>query len=331
MTERGDLKLSLFLSAQLDPAAPLVPQCRELEEQARLAEQLGFHGVFLPHHHLAGVPYLQSVPLLGFLAASTRRLRLGTSVFLLPLRNPVALAEEIATLDVLSGGRIVFGVGLGYRQTEWDAFSVPRAERVARFTESIDVMRRLWTGDAVTHAGAFGALAGARISVPPIQPGGPPLWFGAYGEPAVRRAARLADAWIGSSSVTKAEFRGLRATFLEARRAAGKAVPAEQPLLRETCVAPTREAALATVRRHLGAKLAAYGEWGKATMSVDAAIAECAIVGTPTDAARQMQAWHDELGVNHLLLRVQWPGMPQADVLRTIRLLGEEVLERLCA
>ncbi len=325
------MKHSLYLGVQLDPAAPLAPQCRDLVEQVTLAEALGFDSVFVAHHHLAGVPYLQSIPLLAFLAASTRRLRLGTAVFLLPLRHPVAVAEELATLDVLSGGRVVFGVGLGYRREEWDAFGVPTGERAKRFAESIDVIRRLWAGEAVTYAGAFGVLDAARLSVRPSQPGGPPLWIGAYTEPAIRRAAELGDAWIGSSSFTRAAFRRGRAVLADARRALGKPMPAEQPLLREACVASSREAALATLRRHLGAKLAAYEHWGKERLDLEEAIAECAIAGTPAEAARQARAWEADEGVNHLILRVQWPGMPHAEVLRTIRLLGEEVFAPSCA
>lgn len=324
------MKLSLFLSAQLDLARPLAPQFGELREQVTLAERLGFEGVFVSHHHIAGVPYLQSIPLLGYLAACTRRLRLGTSVFLLPLRNPVALAEEIATLDVMSGGRVTLGVGQGYRPEEWDAFGVPHAERGRRFQESIEVMRRLWSGEAVTHSGHFGVLKDARLGVLPVQPGGPPVWIGAYTERAIRRAAAVGDALIGSSTFSQAQLRDCRTLLAAACRAAGRPVPAEFPVLREAAVAATREAALATLRTHLAVKLAAYERWAKKAMDLERAIAECSIAGTPEEAARQIRDYEENVGASHLILRVQWPGMPPAEVLRTIQLLGDEVLAPSC-
>jgi alkanesulfonate monooxygenase SsuD/methylene tetrahydromethanopterin reductase-like flavin-dependent oxidoreductase (luciferase family) len=320
------MKFSLFLSAQLEPERPRAPQFAELVEQVQLAEELGFTGVFLPHHHIAGVPYLQPMPLLGYLAGKTRRLQLGTSVLLLPLRNPVAIAEEVATLDVMSGGRITLGVGQGYRPEEWDAFGVPHAQRGERFQESIEVIRRLWAGDTVTHRGHFGALDGAALSILPLQPGGPPVWIGAYTERGIQRAAVVGDALIGSSTFDRNALARAHGRFVDVRRSSGRPAPTEFPVLRETSIAPTREAAIAALRSHLAVKLAAYERWARRAMDLERSIANCSIAGTPAEAVRQIGEY-EELGVTHLILRVQWPGMPHAEVVRTIRLLGEEVLD----
>jgi alkanesulfonate monooxygenase SsuD/methylene tetrahydromethanopterin reductase-like flavin-dependent oxidoreductase (luciferase family) len=323
------MKLSLFLSSQLDPGQPLAPQFAELVAQVQLAEELGFTGAFLPHHHLAGVPFLQPMPLLGYLAGQTRRLQLGTSVLLLPLRNPVAIAEEVATLDVMSGGRITLGVGQGYRPEEWDAFGVPHAQRGERFQESIEVIRRLWAGDTVTHRGHFGALDGAALSILPLQNGGPPVWIGAYTERGIRRAGAVGDALIGSSTFDRNALAQAQARFVDACCAWGRPAPTEFPVLRETSVAPTREAAIAALRSHLAVKLAAYARWARKPMDLERSIADCAIAGTPAEAARQIRDY-EALGVTHLILRVQWPGMPHAEVVRTIRLLGDAVLAPAC-
>jgi probable F420-dependent oxidoreductase len=323
------MKLSLFLGGQLDRGPTFGRQLEELAQQVECAERLGFDTVFLPHHHIAGVPYLQPIPFLGFLAARTSRIRLGTAVLLLPLRHPVALAEELATLDIMSGGRITLGVGQGYREEELHAFAVPPAERGQRLEESIGVMRRLWSGESITVSSHFGTLKAAPAALPPVQPGGPPIWIGANGPRAIERAARVGDAWIGSSSLPRRDLPATLDRFRAARRAAGKPPVAEYPVLREASVASTRGAARATLEQHLGAKIAAYARWGRARPDVEETIAECAIVGTPADAAAQIRGYHEDLGINHLILRVQWPGLAQDTALETIRRLGDDVVATL--
>jgi probable F420-dependent oxidoreductase len=320
------MKFSLFLSAQLDPGAGFGLQIEQLAQQVECAERVGFDTVFLPHHHLAGVPYLQPIPLLGFLAARTSRIRLGTGVLLLPLRHPVALAEEIATLDIVSGGRITVGVGQGYRQEELDAFAVPPSARGQWLEESVGVMRRLWSGQPVTISSHFGTLKEASGSLSPVQSGGPPIWIGANGARAIERAARIGDAWIGSSSLPRRELPAALDRFRAARRATGRPDVVEYPVLREASVAPARDAARATLERYLGVKIAAYARWGRARPGVEETIAECAIVGTPSEATAQIRDYQDGLGVNHLILRVHWPGLGQDVALETIRRLGEDVI-----
>jgi alkanesulfonate monooxygenase SsuD/methylene tetrahydromethanopterin reductase-like flavin-dependent oxidoreductase (luciferase family) len=121
---------------------------------------------------------------------------IGPNILILPPLNPMHVAEEAATLDVLTGGNYILGVGLGYRQPEFDAFSIPLAERAPRFNEAIALMRRLWTEERVSHKGRFYTVNDAGIGAKPVRPGGPPLYIAAQADVSVRRAARIGDAWL---------------------------------------------------------------------------------------------------------------------------------------
>ncbi len=172
------MQLGLFLNTQWrDTERVSVP---DLIEQTRAARDRGFASLWLPHHYLVQpMQMLQPMPLLGRLIPESGRMTLGMDILLLPLLNPVAVAEEWATLDVLSEGRAVLGVGLGYRTEEFTAFGVPIAERAARTAESIRLIRRLWSEDSVSFEGKFYRVENAGLSLRPAQAGGIPIWLAA--------------------------------------------------------------------------------------------------------------------------------------------------------
>ena len=132
---------------------------------------------------------------------------IGPNILILPPLNPVHVAEEAATLDVLTGGNYILGVGLGYRQPEFDAFGISLSERAPRFNESIALMRRPWTEDRVTHKSRFYTVNDAGISVKPVRAGGPPLYIAGQAEVSVRRAARIGDAWLIVNTAGSARWR----------------------------------------------------------------------------------------------------------------------------
>jgi probable F420-dependent oxidoreductase len=136
--------------------------------------------------------------LLSAAAGATRRVRLLTSILVLPYHDPVLLANQTASLDVLSGGRFVLGVGAGWNTAEFDALGVPASERGARTDEHLEVLRELWRGAAVTFDGRFTRLYGARIGTAPRTPGGPPVWVGGSSDAALRRALRRGAGWHGT-------------------------------------------------------------------------------------------------------------------------------------
>ena len=157
------------------------------------AEALGYYSTFLVEHHFTGFGQVSaSLNLLTWLGARTSRLRLGTAVLVLPWHNPVLLAEQAATLDLLSGGRLDFGVGKGYRWNEFAGFCVPMEEADARFDECLAVLVKAWTADApFSHAGRYWRFDDIVVEPPTAQRPHPPIWMGAGGEESVRRVAAL--------------------------------------------------------------------------------------------------------------------------------------------
>jgi probable F420-dependent oxidoreductase len=155
------------------------------------AEALGFHSVFVVEHHFTGVGQVSaSLNLLSFLAARTSRIRLGTAVVVLPWHNPALLAEQVATLDLLSGGRFDFGVGKGYRESEFAGFAIPAREAGERFDEAMDFLRAAWRGrERFSHHGKYWNFENVVIEPRPVQQPHPPFWLGAGSRGSIERAA----------------------------------------------------------------------------------------------------------------------------------------------
>ena len=148
------MKVGMFINTQFPEGDNVAARVPELVEQVRLARECGFSSLLFPHHYLtAPLQMLQIAPLMGYLLREAQGMTIGGNILLLPLLNPVHVAEEAATMDVLTGGKFVLGVGLGYRVGEFDAFGISLRHRAPRFAESIALMRRLWTHDRVTFQG----------------------------------------------------------------------------------------------------------------------------------------------------------------------------------
>ena len=179
--------------------------------------------MWLLNHFLGNMQTLQPLPTLAALAEHAGDMRLGTNMFILPLRHPVAVAEEFATLDQITGGRAIAGFGLGYRSNEFDSFGISMDDRVARYEESVAVLRGLWADEPFTFEGEHFTIRGQRIGIPPVQPGGPPIWVGAGVHRAgARRAARLGDAWIVPPHAEPEKLRTILAYYREQRLALGR-------------------------------------------------------------------------------------------------------------
>jgi alkanesulfonate monooxygenase SsuD/methylene tetrahydromethanopterin reductase-like flavin-dependent oxidoreductase (luciferase family) len=187
------MKFGLIVSKQHPPGVSMVERFHEHIEQVRAARDAGFDLIVMGQHYLS-TPFqeIQTLPALARLAAEAGSMRVGATVLLLPLHNPVDIAEQVATLDVICEGRFIFGVGLGYRDEEYEAFGVQPRERVARFVEVLQVIKRLWSEEEVTHHGRFFHLTKARMVLKPVQNPHPPIWFAANNDGAVERSARMA-------------------------------------------------------------------------------------------------------------------------------------------
>jgi probable F420-dependent oxidoreductase len=174
---------------------------------AMRAEAFGFDSVWLGDHVAIHRPTLDSLAGLSYLAALTHRVRIGPSVYLLALRHPTIAAKLVASLDVLSRGRVIFGVGVGGEfPKEFEACGVPHGERGARVDEGIAVCRALWGPSPASFDGRFTRFTDVVFEPKPLQPGGPPIWIGGRSDAALRRAARVGDGWI-AYLVTPERFR----------------------------------------------------------------------------------------------------------------------------
>jgi alkanesulfonate monooxygenase SsuD/methylene tetrahydromethanopterin reductase-like flavin-dependent oxidoreductase (luciferase family) len=161
-------------------------------DQVTLVDQLGFDQIWLTEHHFVDDGYLPSpVVAATAIAARTRRVRISTDILILPFHHPLRLAEDWATLDVLSGGRMELGIGMGYAVHEFRGFGIDRAQRRSLTVEGIEVLRRAWSGERFTHRGKHWTFEDAQVFPRPVQPGGPPLWMAAMTEAGARRTGRL--------------------------------------------------------------------------------------------------------------------------------------------
>jgi len=177
-------------------------------EICELAEELGFDFVTLGQHRFTPQGVDPSAPLtvLSALAARTHSLRLATNIIILGAHNPVEVAEQVATIDEMSGGRIILGVGLGYRPYEFESIGLDYRQRVSRFEEAVDVVRRCWSGNPVNFDGQHFTIKKAEVSPLPFQRAGPPIWIGAQSEKAVMRAARIGDGWLTDNVFSATAF-----------------------------------------------------------------------------------------------------------------------------
>jgi probable F420-dependent oxidoreductase len=184
---------------------------------ARKAEELGFESLWIPEHIILPVNYKSPYPYsssgrmpappetplhdpmlaLAYTAAITSKIRLATGIFVLPIRNPFATAKAVASLDVLSGGRFIFGVGIGWLQEEFEAVGMNFKDRALRSREYVELLKELWTKDEPVYHGKTTGIEGFKMNPKPVQKPHPPIVFGGHTEPSLKRAARLGDGWYG--------------------------------------------------------------------------------------------------------------------------------------
>jgi alkanesulfonate monooxygenase SsuD/methylene tetrahydromethanopterin reductase-like flavin-dependent oxidoreductase (luciferase family) len=335
MTQR--FQFGLVVRGQAEQREDISRRFQETLAFVRLADQLGFDSVTKTAHYSA-YPFqmLQLVPMLARFAAEAPRLRLNAGVLLLPLMSPLHVAEEFATLDVITNGKIILGVGLGYRDVEFKAFGVPRSQRARRFEANLIAIKRLWTEEKVQMKSPYFELDNASCLPKPLQRPHPPIWVGANADPAIERAARLGDCWYIGPAVEITAIERQMQLYRRALDAAGKPFPEELPMRREVFVAKTRADAIRLCAPYLGAKYQAYHAWGQDMPGDDrglgqdfeALIGDRFIVGSADEVAEQILALHRRLGVNHLVMSTEWAGMPESLAIETIEMLAKEVFPR---
>ena len=331
------MKFGLRLSVQCTMQESLKDHFTGILRQVEVARELGFDLVSAGQHYLT-TPFqaMQLMPALSRITAVSGDMQVASAVVLLPLHNPVDIAEQVASLDILSGGRFVLGVALGYREVEYRSFGLKKKDLVGRFEESLCVMKRLWTEDTVTHEGKHFTVAGGSMAIRPLQKPYPPIWIGGNTEAAVARAARLGHPWLANPHAHIDNLQRQIELYRRVQRETdGVTAVTEFPIMLEMFVADSREQAVEIAGPHLESKYRAYSEWGQDKVMpwekrFTSGIAELApgryILGDPDECIKQIKVYRDRLGVNFMVLRVQWPGMSNERAIQAIELLGRHII-----
>ena len=314
------------------------PNFEETLMECERAEALGFDSVWLGEHHNSSFFY--PTPLIGLaaIASRTNRLRLGTGVLLLPLYHPVAVAEEGAMVDIISGGRLIMGVGAGYAPEEFAAFGLSSKERGSRLEEGASLLHRLWTEQKVTHKGRHYQVKNVTVAPRPLQQPRPPLWFGGWAELAIRRAARLGDAWLGGPSAKLDELATCVRWYRKAEKSAGRVVPSsEVALIRYVFVADSLKSAHAVA----GGPFVQFFEdtyfrlphpvvkRPQGPIDIQQLAKDRIILGDPASCIEQIERFRKVLGITHLICRISSPGIPRDAALASLNLFTREVMPAL--
>jgi len=304
--------------------------------QAEAVQEAGMNHILIGQHFMfEGSRWFQPVPVLARLAGELDdHVRLCTQILIGPLYHPVMLAEELATLDVVTGGRLSVGLGLGYMPNEYEVFGVPFKERGGRLSETIEILKLLWTQDRVTYHGKYFTLDDVAVHIRPLQDPHPPIWVGAGSTAGIRRAATLGDAWPITPQEKPAELPELLRRYFDFREQAGRSRSGRVPLRREIMIGRDREDALAKAV-HVAApwylNMAATGvnkyvdpEGLKA--SIPGVMAAHWVLGTAQDCAAQLREIGSQVPVDPIITRANWPNMSTQDSVDYIRLLGKELV-----
>ena len=312
----------------------------EAIEVVRAAAGMSFAWVSIGHHWLSHpTVWPHPIAMLGRLAPEAGEMRLKTSMLLLPLLNPVDVAESVVTLDHITHGRLDVGVAIGYRELELEAAGLRRRDRVPKLEESLGVMKRLWRGEEVTLEGAYMKLTKARLGLPPHQRPHPPLEMGAQSIGATRRAARLVDAVFFGPQVAWADVGRLVGVYREARAAESAGTTGTAFASRSLIVGASKEAARAAARGYLERTFAMYRSWEmqepgmvQLQLGFDSSLDDWTINGTPAQCletiARARALGLDGLGLTIYSLprevkaRIEYLRMISEEIVRPATALG---------
>ena len=332
------MKFGIYSSIANPPRGEQLDRCvDEVIAEAQLAEECGFDACFFGEHHQDKDGFLPSPLIVATaVAAQTRRLKVGTSVILLPLHHPVHLAEDVITLDIVSKGRVILGVGIGYQPADFRAFAVPMEHRVALFEESVEIIRRCWSGEPFSFHGTHYTLENLQIRPRPFQTPSPPLWIGASVPSAVRRAGRLADGFVATPSTGLESTVQLVTTYRDAALQAGR-----QPqvvLMRDAWVAQTRAEAEVVYGPEVMTAYQYYwqnrlAEFRNISAETEFTLANLApnrlILGEPETCIREFHRWHEATGADYFLLRLRHAhsgGPAHEKIMGALQLFGDKVL-----
>lgn len=304
--------------------------------QAHAAQEAGLTHILIGQHfHFEGSRWLQPVPVLARLAGELdQHMRLCTQVMVAPLYNPVLLAEELATLDVVTDGRLSVGLGLGYIPKEYETFGIPFAERGRRLNEIIEILKLMWTQERVTYEGRFYQLDDIAVHIRPVQQPHPPIWVGAGSDAGIRRAARLADAWPITPQEAPEALPGLIEKYYRFKQEAGRSPSGRVPLRREIMLGRSREDALGravdvAAEWYLNMAATGHNEYvdpAGLRASIPGVMAKHWVLGDAEDCATQLRLLAETVPTDPVITRANWPGMTTQESVDYIKQLGDELV-----
>jgi alkanesulfonate monooxygenase SsuD/methylene tetrahydromethanopterin reductase-like flavin-dependent oxidoreductase (luciferase family) len=319
-----------------DRSVPLHSVYEAALDRFSIMDEAGYDAVWLAEHHFSSFSVCPSVHMMGTMAAArTKRLRIGTAVSLAPFYNPLRLAEEVALLDVLSGGRVNWGAGRGFERSEFAAFGIPGEESAARFHETVDIVLQAWTSQRLTYQGRFYQYDGVEVLPKPLQAPHPPVWMAASSTPAIEWAASQGHSILMDPHASRADLirkrRHYAAKLMEAGYSdAGRTIP----MSRLVAVDETQEKARAVAKRAAEWMTASYvgpQHTGNVRQGpprdfggkdpIDFYLDDVMIHGTAESVAEQIQSFAGEIGMTYLM------AAPLSG--RSFRLLTDRVLPRI--
>ena len=339
------MKFGLMFTFQLPPGCGIAwnEPYQDMLDCLPRAEELGYESMFMATHH-AKTDGLCPSPLIACAGAAsvTKTMRIGTAVLLVPMYAPLKLAEDIAVLDNLSQGRFVFGVAPGYVAEEFAAHGIPRAQRVGRCEEALDLMVTAWTQDEFEFDGKYFQVPKTVLTPKPMQKPYPPIWYGVSATKSLQRAANRGCVQIMSPRHGVNELKDHYAPYEQAAAAVGFDIP-ERPIIRQVFVAPTTaeaEALAAPAVNHLYREL-----YGKASAAGDRVLRaddgsvitdheqvdfdnfkDRYIIGDPEFAIASIKRYQDAVDPSEMVCWMHMPGIRGADAMRSVELFAKEVM-----
>jgi alkanesulfonate monooxygenase SsuD/methylene tetrahydromethanopterin reductase-like flavin-dependent oxidoreductase (luciferase family) len=302
-------------------------------EQAEYVDRAGLDSIWLTEHHFVADGYLSAVmPALAAIAARTTRATIGTYVLLAPFYHPLRLAEDTAFIDVVSNGRLRLGIGLGYRDEEFDGFQISRKERLGRTLETIEILKRAWSGEPFSFDGKHFRFRDAHVLPRPVSRPHPELLWGGMNAVAIRRGAKLGLSFACNLGRREVEM------YREALREFGKD-PANYSIVNNRIVylADNEDRAWKDIEEPAMYQAALYARWlsaaapgGGSPIRPDAArIHRNAVLGTPAQVTERLRKIIEQTPMTELIVATQLPGLPPSKALHSLQRFATEVLPRL--
>jgi len=312
----------------------------EMLSEIETADQMGFDSAWLTEHHFLDDGYCPSILLTAAaIAARTNSIRIGTGVLLIPLHDPIRVAEDAAIVDLISGGRLILGLGLGYRQEEFDGFGRQLKERRGRIEESLEILNKSWSDGPFSLDGKYYQVEELNVCPKPVQK--PiPIWIGAFTEPAIRRAARIGASLyvpaIGVIPIVKYLF-DMHSSFLEEYGKDPKDY--EKPLVREIYISDKNaDDTWEDIKEHVTYTAKGYASWGSMVDTEGNLLSDPSdpilydiarqqsIIGTPEECIEEIKRYQEELPIDNLICRFKFPGISHEEAMRSMKLFAEKVL-----